>query len=186
MKRLILFLVLAAAQIAVPAYMIARHENTLTSGERYLFLCSEILAFHDRYVILRFLHDDALPGDRAFHPGETAYVQLLPGEDGFARPGRLSARAPGEGAYLRVRIGRGGAPAGSTAEVILPFDRYFMKESRAREVVAAYRKPGEEAESRPRVHAAVRVSGGYAVIEELYIEGVEVGEWLERNPGTSS
>ena len=139
-------------------------------------------------MALAFLEHEAVvdtPGIRIF---ETAYAEVQVGEDGFARLGDLYHDAPKEGAYLRVKVGRiapdSAAANGQIVPVTLPFDRYYMEESLAKKAEEAYRKVNREAraadeEVREVAHVAVRVQDGYAVIEELYLNGVPVREHLE-------
>ena len=63
-----------------------------------------------------------------------------------------------------------------TVTLQLPFDRYYMKESRAPEAERSYnrRAQGEKA------WVTVRIREGHAVLEELYIDGLPIREYLEQ------
>ena len=63
------------------------------------------------------------------------------------------------------------------AGVDLPFDRFYMNETVAPEVEAALWARGDEP---VRAWLAVRVLGGRAVPEELYLDGIPAREFLER------
>jgi uncharacterized membrane-anchored protein len=61
-----------------------------------------------------------------------------------------------------------------------PFDRYYMDEHVAPAAEAAYWE-----HSRGEVHdvyVTVRVKDGNAVVEELFIAGTSIGEFLRENP----
>ena len=193
MKRLvlILFVVVAAVQLAVPAYMIARHESTLRDGDRYLFRCAPIDpvdAFRGRYVRMSFDDADAVVRDSGLRQRDTAWARLQVDGSGFAHLDGLYRDAPEGGPYLRVRFARFGITdtltRGEIVSVELPFSRYYMDEDLAQEAEAAYRKMNrarsiENPAKRESAYVAVRIRDGHAVIEELYLAGLPVREYLE-------
>jgi len=64
--------------------------------------------------------------------------------------------------------------------VQFPFDRYYMDEHAAPAAEAAYR---EHSRGEVRdVYVTVRVKDGNAVVEELFIAGMPIREFLRKNP----
>lgn len=189
MKRLNLiaigFIVVVLAQIAVPAFMIARHEHTLRSGERFLFQCAPIDpvdVFRGRYVALTFAQDTADGGNLDFTSNGNAFAEVIVADDGYARLGRLFKAPPASGTFLRVKVAwwhrvDPESGNGNLVRVSLPFNRYYMEENLAIGAEKAYL--GLDSEGPSRAHAAVRILNGYAVIEDLYLDGMEVRQYLE-------
>jgi uncharacterized membrane-anchored protein len=176
---LLLFAVCCAAWFAVPASMIVRHESTLADGQVYLFRCAPVDPvdpFRGRYVALNFdqsRFEGRVP--EALVPGSTAYATLAQDDDGFAVISAVGETAPRDRDYLTVRIGWSSA---DSTQLELPFDRYYMEESLAPDAERAYREraPGEQA------WVSVRVRGGHAALEELYLDGQPIREFLDRSP----
>ena len=95
-------------------------------------------------------------------------------KDGFVEFVGLSEKRPQAGACIRVEVCLLGAGA---YHVILPFDRYYMEESQAPEAELAYREHsrGKTGDT----YITVRVLYGMAVIEDLYVDGKPIREFLK-------
>lgn len=167
--RPIALLLLCAAQLAVPAWTVARHERVLAGGESFRFRCAPVDPvdpLRGRYVALRF-EENAAPVEQpqAFRVGERVYVRVAAGEDGFARLTGADRARPRDVAFVRARVT--GIEAGRI-RVELPFNRYFVPEQLAPAIEQAYRehtRTGEPATA----WAIVRVLDGTAAIEELLL-----------------
>ncbi len=180
--RLGLFAVLALIQLAVPGLMIHQWEATLREGREYRFRTAPVDpydAFRGRYVALRMESNSVAWAGLPIPRGQRVFVQLEEGADGFARLASLSLERPGDEGYVEVVVRRC-----YDKEVLLnlPFDRYYMKESLAPEAEKAYFRAA--AHSNRTAHVQVRVRKGKAVIEELYIEGVPVGDYVRNKQVT--
>jgi uncharacterized membrane-anchored protein len=174
----VLFLICCAAQLAVPASMILRHERTLGSERVYLFRCAPVNpvdAFRGRYVALSF-EQSRFEGRvaEALVPGSTAYATLDADDEGFASIVAVDETAPQDTDYLEVRIRR---RSEREAWLELPFDRYYMDESLAPEAERAYRDRSGSREAWVTVH----VRDGHAALEELYLDGLPIREFLEQD-----
>jgi len=112
-----------------------------------------------------------------FDHGDVAYLELREGANGFAEIVALHKEKPDADLVLQTTIS---FRSPETVGVQLPFDRYYMDENAAPEAEEAYRARAlDPAES----WVLVRVLGGRAVLEELYIGGKPVREFLrERTP----
>ena len=167
----------AAVQLAVPVWMIARHEHVLGRGEVFKFRTAPVDpydAFRGRYVALRF-EEDSVPASSApeMPSGVRVCVAVTNGPDGFARYGAVTTRPPATGAWLRTRT----RFSHSQRLNLVPFaDRYSMPESEAPAAETAYRK--HSAQSNRTAWAQVRILDGRAAIEELYVDGVPIREFV--------
>ena len=177
--RLVLFIALALAQIAVAARAIIRSEIALRHGEIYRFRLQPVDpvdAFRGHYVALRFAEDRAPVAEGVPHLSQDkVFVPLMVDDERFATFGPAALEAPENGPYLHLQSGvefldDGGERRLSLA---LPFRRYYMTEKLAKEVDRSLWRRG----IRP-AWVTVRVRAGLGVIEDLYVDGLPVREWL--------
>ena len=178
--RLAFWLVLAAVQLGVPGWMIVGEERVLQNG-RLLKLQTRPVdpadLFRGRYVALGFTIEQ-VPREFAvgvFDPEETAYLALREGADGFAEPVALTKDKPAGNLVLEVKVT---FVSDVTVGVELPFNRYYMDENAAPAAEIAYR---QQAGNEANTWVTVRVLDGRAVIEELYISGKPVREFLHES-----
>ena len=180
-----LFVALALAQIAVPVGQITKYEDILRTGTVYKFRTAPVDpsdAFRGRYVALNFADTEA-PRRR----GETigyrapAFVTLRKDAAGFVQFGEISDMPPAEGDYLRVEYLFTRRAGGTVAQFQLPFTRFYMEETLAPRAEAAYSR---HANRRDRtvddVYVAVRVKDGRGVIEDLFIKGKPIRDFLAK------
>jgi uncharacterized membrane-anchored protein len=127
-----------------------------------------------RYVRLR-LETFAIPVERpeAYHGSPRVYALLETDAAGFARLGGIRDEAPETGLYLRAEVR---AVNEETREVTvgLPFDRYYMDEYDAPRAEAAYRSAAGKGDA----FVVLRVRGGRAAVEDLFLGGRPIAELL--------
>ena len=176
--RLAVFVAVAVAQLAIPAGMIARWENTLRHGTPFKFLTAPVDpydAFRGRYVALRLDAETVdVPAGTDFKSQAVVYGKIATDTNGFAQLTDLSTEKP-DGPYLRGRLEY---VAGDKAHVDLPIDRLYMNEKLAPEAEQAYRE--NSLRTNQVAYVTVRVLDGNAVIEDLFIDGTPIGEFLKQ------
>jgi uncharacterized membrane-anchored protein len=171
--------VLAVIQLAVAAGAIIRSEVALRSGEVYRFRLrpvDPVDAFRGRYVALRFVLDRAPIAEATPSRGrQKVYVPLIVDDEGFAGFGPVTLNPPASGDFLRLRSGVDFIDENGDRMVslALPFGRYYMPEELAAEVDRSLWRRG----ARP-AWVTVRVWDGVGVIEDLWVDGVPVRDWL--------
>jgi uncharacterized membrane-anchored protein len=174
---LALFCLVAAAQLAVPGWLIAEREWVLRTGETFRFRTAPVDpydAFRGRYVALGFeAAEVAVDPAAAYRRGQTVYARLGTGSDEFAVVARVSLDRPQTGTYVRAKIQR---VSRGRVRLRLPFDRYYMDENLAPEAESVYRRRTRR-EQRD-AYALVRVRRGIGVIEELYVGGRPIRDVL--------
>lgn len=172
MKQWIL-LVVAAGQLAIPATMILQRERTLREGHAYKFRTQPVDpydAFRGRFVALR-LEPNTVTGAN-FERGTTVYVTLAEGADGYVTFTGVSRERPAGQDYLKVKMGWSNT-------LQLPFDRFYMEEKAAPEAERAYREHSRQGGARD-AYVIVRVLDGHGVIENLFVAGVPIAEFVGR------
>ena len=179
MKKLplIIFIVVALAQISVPASMIWKRQQTLREGRLWKFRTAPVDpvdAMRGRYLSLRF---DAEEFPRLEPlPGDDLYVTLKEDPDGFAVVDQVSD-TPIDGDHV-VRVENYGSYDGK-ARVHFSFDRFWVTEPNALAAEQAY--ASHSSRERKDAYVAVRVTPGDAAIEELYLGGQPLREYLRAN-----
>lgn len=161
--------VLFLVQLATPAAMLLRQEMVLERGELYRFACAPVDpadVLRGRYVALGFEASSIdVPDGASFRRGETVYVRVTTGDDGYAVLSEPTTAAPEEGAYLRTTVRWGG---GNEVRVRIPFDRYYLEESIAPEIERRYR---DEVRDGVEAYAEVRILNGRPALEAVYLDG---------------
>lgn len=187
-----IFLVIALAQLAVPAWMIVSHERILHEGEVFKFRTAPIDPrdpFRGEYVILNFEASSGswrdpheLPAsmtDQAPYVNHTSFASLgVSDSSGFAVISRLSTTPPASGAYIEVK--HWGMIGSLITNVDLPFDRYYLEEGDgAKTESLLMAEVVDEVMTEPLpAYAQVRVYNGEAVIEDLIVGDKSIHEWL--------
>jgi uncharacterized membrane-anchored protein len=175
--RKIFFIALCLVQISVPAAMILKRELTLRYGTQYLFKTAPVDpydAFRGRYVAL-FFDQNTISGDwskSSLRSGSKAYALLGVDSAGFAYISHVQTSRPKHEPYIQVRIAWVGT---HQISVELPFDRFFMQEFDAPKAEREFLRIPRSAVA---IYAQVRVRKGFAVVADLMIDGVPVGQWL--------
>ena len=129
-----------------------------------------------RFVSLRknFSSDETLPSGN-----EGVYVTFKEDADGFAVIDRVSAdRIEGDNVIRSDRFGF----YDKKAHVIFPFDKFWVSEADASAAELAYAAHSRRGEV--DAYVTVRIRNGDAGIEELYLGGQPLREYL-RAPGES-
>ena len=173
--RLIVFGLVICAQLAVPASLIWKRERTLRYGSVWKFRTAPVDpvdAFRGRYIALGFEAEGqeiARPADA--DSGATIFVTLRADAEGFAQIDHASTTRPSTDDFIEAQW------SGKT--VALPFDNYWVTERDAPAAERAFRS-----QSRPEKRNAfvtVRVFRGDAAMEQLYLDGKPLGDFLREN-----
>jgi uncharacterized membrane-anchored protein len=176
---LYLFVAVAIAQICVPLSMITQRERTLAEGEVFRFKTAPVDpsdAFRGRYVALQIEASNVtLTNAAAYRHGQTVYASLEKDENDFARITGVSVDRPEGKPYVSATVSYG---YGTQLNLNLPFDRYYMNEDKAPKAEAAYWR--NNTRTNRNTYVSVRVRSGFAVLEELYIGGMPIKEYLEK------
>ncbi len=173
--RLLLFALVGLAQLAVPASLIWKREQTLRHGSVWKFRTAPVDpvdAFRGRYIALEFEAEAqgiSPPPNASYR--QTVFVTLRQNPEGFAEIDQVnSSRSAGDD-FIEAEL------RGKT--VSLPFDKYWVTERDAPAAEAAYR--AQSRRGKQNAFATVRVFRGDAALEQLYLDGLPLGEYLHTN-----
>ena len=185
--KFILYFVLCAVQLSVPVLQILKFEDVLRSGSAYKLRTAPVDpydAFRGRYVALNYKDTKAKikTGEKIEYEAP-AYVTLQMDKDGFAQYVELTKVQPLYGDFLRVAdCYMGYGEENALAHFNLPFDRFYMEESKAPRAETAYRehvKRRDDVET--SAYVVLRVKDGRGVIEDLYIDNMPIREYLKKS-----
>ena len=173
--RLIVFVLVALAQLAVPASLVWKREQTLGRGSIWKFRTAPvdpIDAFRGRYVALQFeVETQQIAPPANASSGQTVFVTLKTNADGFAEIDQVSTARPAGDDFMEAQL------LGNT--VSLPFDKYWVTERDAPAAETAYRALSRRGNQ--NAYVSVRVFRGDAAIEQLYLDSQPLGEYLRAN-----
>jgi uncharacterized membrane-anchored protein len=178
---LLLFVAVVAVQLAVPAWMIVRREITLREGMQFKFRTQPVDpvdAFRGRYVWLRLEPDSVkVPDSGKWDPNQRAYAVLEADSNGFAKVTRLDRALPASEPAIAVRTSWWESQS-NMVHFTWPLDRYYMEEKKAPAAESAYRQHSNR--TNRTCHVMVRVHGGNAVLEDLFIDDKPIREFLRK------
>jgi uncharacterized membrane-anchored protein len=165
----------ALAQLAVPASLIWKREQTLRHGSVWKFRTAPVDpvdAFRGRYVALEFEAEgqEISPPPNLAYPA-TVFVTLRQSSEGFAEIDQVNSSRPAGDDFIEAQL------RGKT--VSLPFDKYWVTERDAPAAEAAYR--AQSRRDKQNAFVTVRVFRGDAALEQLYLDGLPLGEYLRAN-----
>jgi len=172
-----LFCCAALVQLVVPIQMILQHEQTLRTGRQFRFRTAPVEprdALGSQYVVLRTEANTAsLPVGVKAEDRQKVYVLIEEDKGGFAQLTSATLTRPQGDAYIKAKVSYS---RGRTVHLEMPFDRYYINEQLAPAAEQAYRQHSHR-DARD-AYITVRVRSGFAVLEDLYIGGKPIGEFL--------
>ncbi|WP_109098545.1 GDYXXLXY domain-containing protein [Aquimarina sp. AU58] len=175
----IVFIVLAVVQIGTPLKMIFDNEDILISGTAYKFKTRPIDPtdpFRGKYITLQFEMDSFTTSDTTYVYGDKVRVYIENDDEGFAKVVQIS-REPLDigGDYVMAKVTN---TYNDEIQFELPFDRFYMEETKAYDAEKAYRDVNRN-NKKDDVYAVVYVKDGASVLEDVIIEGIPIQEYVE-------
>ena len=171
---MILFGGMVVAQWFVPGKMIYDSETVIYRGEIYHFKTQPVDPndpFRGKYITLSF-EANSLTDSVFWSPGEEINVVFVKDSAGFALP-ILGTKDEPSGPYLHTTVlyTSGSNPA---ARVFfnIPFDRFYLEESKAPEAERQYR--GALRDTTQVSYGIVKLGNGTAVLTDVIINGRSV------------
>jgi GDYXXLXY motif protein len=178
--RLGIFILVALAQLSVPAMLAWGRIQTLTHGRVWKFKTAPvdpIDAVRGKYVMLRFDAEDKYRQPEQLTSADYLYAVLKEGPDGFAEIDHLSTSASPPDSAMKVEPG--GFWDGQQ-RVVFPLRYFWLTEKRAPAAEQAYRANSKRGEQ--NAYATIRVRNGDAALEQLYIDNKPLADYLLEQP----
>jgi uncharacterized membrane-anchored protein len=170
--RLIVFILVALVQLAVPASLIWKREQTLRHGSVWKFRTAPVDpvdAFRGRYVSLQFeMETQEISPPPNSDSGQKVFVVLRSNAEGFAEIDQVLPARPAGDDFIEAQL--------SGVTVSLPFDKYWVTERDAPAAEAAYR--AQSRRDKKNAFVTVRVFRGDAAMEQLFLDNQPLAEYL--------
>ena len=171
----ILFLILCAIQLFIPAEMAWSAKDVLLNGQVFKFKTIPVDPndpFRGKYVTLRFAEEqftvDTLQWQE-WQSYDTFYAFLEEDQDGFAEIEVLTPYQPPEDTSYLVTKKRFSTryKDSVTVQLQFPFERFYMEESKAPVAERIFREASRDAQE--QTYAVVRLQNGKSVLEDVRI-----------------
>lgn len=179
---LIAFALTALAQLAIPLKMVYDSEMTEREGKEYKFRTAPIDPtdpFRGKYITLSYDIDAVPTKDTTWVRNEKIHVSLGTDANGFARIKAVSRTQPETGDYISTKV-RHYYPH-QDLHIALPFDRYYMEESKAYDAEVAYRDYNSNDKNAKPAYAVVAIRDGNAVLKDVVIDGIPIKDYVVQN-----
>ena len=179
-----LFILLAIAQLYVPLQMILSKEEVISADKNYKFKTAPVDPsdpLRGKYIALRF-DEDSIPVlyESNWDIGEMVYCLLYIDESGYAKINSVSKEEPAAHLdYLRAPVHFVSNNGDNFLRIRLPFDRYYMEESKAYEAEQIYRASLND--SSKVTYALVAIKEGEAVLKDVLINDRSIKDLVMSN-----
>ncbi|WP_083677213.1 GDYXXLXY domain-containing protein [Winogradskyella sp. J14-2] len=178
----ILFVVVAVIQLYVPAKMILDREDVLKTGITYKFKTRPVDPndpFRGKYITLNYEMNSAKTNDSIWKRGETIFVYLENDSLGYAKVHSVSKEKKDiDRDYVETKV-RWNYGNSNTVNFELPFDRFYMEETKAKPAEDIYRKYNRRRDTLNQTYALVAIKNGKAVLKDVYINDKPIAYYLE-------
>ena len=176
------FVIVALAQLYIPAKMIYNHEATLSEGEKYKFKLRPIDPsdpVRGKYIVLHFENRTVdRPTGVDWKREETIYLVPTRNDEGYAEIDTFYKEPP-EGSVDYFPAKMDGIPYNDSTKMRIeyPFKRYYLKETKARAAEDAYDDARWEAKE--DTYAVVYVKDGQAVLKDVKLGGISIDKIVQ-------
>ncbi|RDC64294.1 GDYXXLXY domain-containing protein [Adhaeribacter pallidiroseus] len=176
------FLLVALAQVYVPASMILNQEKVWRTGKEYKFKTAPIDPsdpFQGKYITLSFAENRIkIPKNENWLPGEFAYVSVITDSAGFAKIKAISKKEPATNAdYFKATVSYVTEDEPNQVIIDFPFDRYYLEESKAADAEQLYRQAQND--TTQTAYALVSIKNGRAVIKDVLVGETTIRELVK-------
>lgn len=178
----ILFIVVAVAQLFVPAQMIFNQESIIKTGTAYKFKTRPIDPsdpFRGKYITLNYEQNSFVTTDSIWERQDRVYLYLETDSLGFAAINQVSKTPLNTEKDYVVGNVSWYNKRGQELYFNLPFNRYYMKETKAYSAEVAVRN--NQRDTIPNTtYALVYIKNGEAVLNDVIINAISIKDYVEK------
>ena len=173
--RIAIFILVALAQLSVPAMLAWGRIQTLAHGRIWKFKTAPVDpedAVRGRYIQLRLMAEDFTQPEKLVAT-DRVYAVLKETPEGFAEIDHISITRLGGDNVIQVE------PGGNWDDkqhFRIPFDRFWVTEKSAPEAEKMYRENSRR--GKENAYVTVRVRNGDGALEQLYIDNQPLADYL--------
>jgi len=185
---LVVFVLVALAQLYIPAKMIWDKEEIIEIGQTYKFKTAPIDPtdpFRGKYITLSFIDTRFKVTDGTkWTNGEEIYLSFNTDSLGYANIQSISKNPfDNNGNYLKAKVRYASSVEQTTLLIDYPFDRYYMEESKAYRAEVMYRE--SQRDTSTTTYALVKIKNGESVLEDVMINGIPIREVVKSHDENS-
>lgn len=176
----IAFIIMALAQLAIPAQMVWKNELAYIYGTVYKFKTEPVDPndpLRGKYVQLGFEADEVKVNNGDWQYGEKGYAVIGKDHNGFAYIKELTREKPKNSDYIPVTVNYN---YDDKVTIKYPFERFYMEESKAPDAERLYRE-NNSGEKKLPAHAIVAIKDGVAVVKDVILDGMPIKEYIEKH-----
>lgn len=185
-KKILLtaFTLVALVQLYVPAKMIWDSEDVLNTGTEFKFKTAPIDPndpFRGKYITLSYDENTVeVPNEQDWVIGESIYVSLITGKDGFAKILLISKTKPTDNQdFIKAKVMFVTENGSNKLTIDYPFDTYYMEESKAYDAELTYRR--SQRDTSKITYALINIKNGDAILKDVMIDGTSIKEIVKAN-----
>jgi uncharacterized membrane-anchored protein len=174
MKKILLplFALMCLAQWYIPGKMIYDQEVVLLEGTLYKFKTEPIDPtdpFRGSYITLNFEANTVEVNDeKEWNRGEPVFVTLRNDSAGYAQIESISKTIPEGRDYIQAKVDYVSRYDPFTVRLALPFERFYLEESKAPEAERLYWE-AQQNDSSQVAYAVVSIQNGNAALKDVMI-----------------
>jgi len=185
---LIIFIVVALAQILFAANMIHESEKTLSTGTEFWFKTAPIDPndpFRGKYITLNYQTDSyTTSNNENWKKGEQIFVSFVDDQEGFAKIDNITKQEPENTEdYIKTTIYFVEVSDSTFITINYPFERYYMEESKASEAEDIYFETIRDTES--VTYSIVKIKNGKSVLQDVIIDGESIVNIIKERRGNN-
>jgi len=177
----IIFIIVALAQLFIPAKMIFNQEDILKTGTVYKFKTRPVDPsdpFRGKYITLNYDMNSTNSKDTLWLRNQDVYVYIKKDNLGFAELHEVSANALDiDYDYVIAEVNKYNK---NTKKLTfnLPFNRFYMEETKAKPAEDTYRKAQND--SLPNnIYGLVYIKDGEAILKDVIVNDVSIAKYVE-------
>ncbi|MBO6608001.1 GDYXXLXY domain-containing protein [Psychroserpens sp.] len=177
----ILFILVALVQLAIPTQMIMNRESILNNGQAFKFKTVPIdpsNPFKGKYISLNYANERVKTSTLNLKRGQEIYIVFELDSLGFVQPTDAVIEAPSTGYYVKAKAQYYDYDNKRMLYFNYPFDEFYMNENKAYEAEMAYREA--QFDSLPNnAYALVYIKNGEAVLDNVFINDIPIIEYIK-------
>jgi len=182
----VVFILVAMAQLFVPAKMIFDREDILATGKEYKFRTAPVDPndpFRGKFITLDF-EDNMLiiSSEEGLVSAQIVFVIITNDADGYAIIESISQEEPiNHQNYIKAKVAYvSSVDEDDLTEITInyPFDRYYMEESKAHDAEVIYNQ--SQPDSSQTAYALVAVKNGETVLKDVLIDGISISNLVNK------
>ncbi|TGV01361.1 GDYXXLXY domain-containing protein [Flavivirga rizhaonensis] len=180
----IIFIIVVLIQLFIPFQMIFNQETILEKGTVYKFKTQPVDPtdpFKGKYINLNYEINTYKTNDSLWQRNEVIYVYLVEDSLGFAKIDTINRALISNNSndYIKAKV-RWYSNYSNELSIELPFNRYYMEETKAYDAEVAVRN--RQRDSLPNnTHALVYIKDGETVLNDVIIDNISIKDYVEKD-----